>query len=246
MTDANIQAAAPEPRRSRARKRGVALFLTLSLTAVAATQSLAVFTNTADSSTDNLFDNGSIEISTNKPAQATITLRNMAPGDTQTGSIVVTNSGTLNLRYAMRSAITADTKPRDSANCASLGAAGCLSNKVILTIKEAVNSSCASFAGTTLYTGPLAGSFIGSNAQGSNAGDRVLAAAAFGANPAIANSVGSETLCFAAHLPLMGGTSSTTKYPNGPADDTDTDNSYILASTSASFTFDAEQTSNNP
>lgn len=231
--------------RSHARRRGIALFAALSLTAFAAAQSLAVFTNTADPSTGNLFDNGSIIITTNKPATATITLQNMAPGDTQTGSIVVTNAGTLNLRYAMRTTITADAKPRDAANCATPGAAACLSSKLIVTIKT-LGTSCAAFDGTTLYTGSLVGAFIGSNAQGSNAGDRILSAAALGANPSIANSVGNETLCFAAHLPLQGGNSATKQYPNGPADVADTDNTYQLASTTATFTFDAEQVSNNP
>jgi predicted ribosomally synthesized peptide with SipW-like signal peptide len=78
---------------------------------------------------------------------------------------------------------------------------------------------CDNFDGTQLYTGDLdssAGKLIGDNAQGAQAGDRSLAAGV------------AETLCFQVTLP------------------SGTSNSYKNATTTATFTFDAEQTKNNP
>lgn len=69
---------------------------------------------------------------------------------------------------------------------------------------------------TTLYSGALSGALFGDPTQGAQAGDRTLAAAA------------SEQLCFAWSLPLASG------------------NTYQGATTTTTFTFDAEQTANNP
>lgn len=81
---------------------------------------------------------------------------------------------------------------------------------------KSAGTSCAVFDGTTLYTGPLNGAAFGSNAAGAQAGDRTLNAAA------------NEVLCFRATLP------------------TATGNAFQGATTTATFTFDAEQTANNP
>ena len=70
-------------------------------------------------------------------------------------------------------------------------------------------------AGGNLYSGAISGAALGSNAQGPNAGDRTLNAGA------------SEQLCFAWSLPLASG------------------NAFQGAATTATFTFDAEQTANN-
>ncbi len=77
-------------------------------------------------------------------------------------------------------------------------------------------TSCAAFDGTTLYTGALSAGAFGNTAAGAQAGDRTLDAAA------------SETLCFRVNLPSSTG------------------NAYQNATTTATFTFDAEQTANNP
>lgn len=77
-------------------------------------------------------------------------------------------------------------------------------------------TSCAAFDGTTLYTGALSAGAFGNPAAGAQAGDRTLAAAA------------GETLCFRVNLP------------------SGTGNAYQNATTTATFTFDAEQTANNP
>jgi len=78
---------------------------------------------------------------------------------------------------------------------------------------------CDDFDGTQLYTGVLGGNpainVIGDPAQHAQAGDRPLAASA------------NEVLCFKVELP------------------SDTDDDYQGATTTATFTFDAEQTANN-
>ena len=75
--------------------------------------------------------------------------------------------------------------------------------------------ACGSTTGT-LYSGTLQGALFGSNAQGPQAGDRPVAAGA------------SDLLCFAWDLPLV-----------------TTGNAFQDATTTATFTFDAEQTKNN-
>jgi hypothetical protein len=80
-------------------------------------------------------------------------------------------------------------------------------------------SPCNDFDGTQLYIGDLdstAGKLVGDNTPGAQAGDRTLSTAA------------SETLCFRAALPATTG------------------NAFRSATTTATFTFDAEQTANNP
>ena len=77
---------------------------------------------------------------------------------------------------------------------------------------------CDNFDGTQLYTGDLdstAGKLFGDNTQGAQVGDRSLAVGA------------SEILCFRVSLAL-----------SAP-------NSIQNAATTATFTFDAEQTANN-
>lgn len=85
-----------------------------------------------------------------------------------------------------------------------------------LTVKT-LGTSCAAFDGATvLATTTLDGAAIGSNAQGAQAGDRTL------------NAATNEVLCFRVSLPI--GSDST-----------------VAGLTSAvTFTFDAEQTANNP
>jgi spore coat-associated protein N len=81
---------------------------------------------------------------------------------------------------------------------------------------KSAGTSCAAFDGTTIYTGVLNGAAFGSNAAGAQAGDRTLNASA------------NEILCFRATLPAATG------------------NAFQGATTTAVFTFDAEQTANNP
>lgn len=69
--------------------------------------------------------------------------------------------------------------------------------------------------GATLFSGALSAVALGSNAQGADAGDRSVAAGA------------TDSLCFSWELPIGSG------------------NAFQNAATSATFTFDAEQTANN-
>jgi hypothetical protein len=99
-------------------------------------------------------------------------------------------------------------------------ATNALGSAIQLTVKTADTpggTTCTAFNGTTLV-GPtnLNGAAIGSNAQGAQAGDRTLAAGA------------SELLCFRVSLPLTAA------------------NSLQGGTSAATFTFDAEQTANNP
>jgi spore coat-associated protein N len=97
-----------------------------------------------------------------------------------------------------------------------------LKDQLVLSIKSGVTTCTnAAFAatGTSVYTGDLdstAGKLAGDSATGSQAGDRNLAAST------------NEILCFNVSLPLATG------------------NAFQGAATTATFTFDAEQTANNP
>ena len=178
------------------------------LSTLAGLAGFAVFTDSA-SIGSNTFTTGTIDISTS-PASALVTFSTMAPGDSITDDIVVSNAGTLELRYAITSSATnADAKG--------------LKDQLVLTIKTidvtTPGTPCDDFDGTQLYTGDLdstAGALVGSNAQGSQADDRTLAAST------------NETLCFRVDLALSTG------------------NAFQDATTTATFTFDAEQTTNNP
>jgi spore coat-associated protein N len=180
----------------------LAVVLTVTLGAIAVfTDSVSVGANT--------FTTGTIDLTTN-PTTALVTYSNMAPGDAVTNSIVVTNNGSLDLRYAISSVATnTDSKA--------------LKDQLVLTIKTidvtTPGTPCDNFDGTQQYTGDLdstAGKLVGDAAQGAQAGDRSLVAAA------------AETLCFRVSLPI--GTGDT----------------FQNATTTATFTFAAEQTKNNP
>ena len=180
------------------------------------TGTLAVFTDTSPSSA-NTFTTGTLDLKLSDnnetdldSVSTSVTFSNMAPGDTVTDRIVPKNSGSLALRYAI-------------AGSATNGDAKLLKDQLVLTIKTidvtTPGTPCDNFDGTQLYTGDTdstAGKLVGDNAQGAQAGDRSLAAAA------------SETLCFRVNLPLTTG------------------NAFQNATTTVTFTFDAEQTVNNP
>jgi predicted ribosomally synthesized peptide with SipW-like signal peptide len=169
---------------------------------------LALFTDTATVGA-NTFGTGNVDIAT-APTTALITFTDMVPGDTDTGDLVVSNAGDLELRYAISSSAT---------NADALA----LKDALTLTIKTIDVTTpvtpCNDFDGTQLYTGDLddgaGGLLVGDPAQGADTGDRVLVAST------------SETLCFQVQLP------SAATGPEG-------------AATTATFTFDAEQTVNNP
>ena len=170
------------------------------ITAGGIASSLALFTDT-ESVDGNAFTTGSIQLSA-APTTALLTASALMPGDSVNGTLVMSNAGTAQLRYAMTASAT---------NADGLGLASQLSVAI-----RTLGTSCAAFDGSLLFSGAIGSAFIGSPSTGGQAGDRVLAGAT------------SETLCFRATLPLATG------------------NGYQNASTTATFTFDAEQTANNP
>lgn len=145
----------------------------------------AIFSDTQEVDA-NTFSTGTVDISTN-PTTALVTFSDMAPGDQATNPITVTNSGSLELRYAVTSTTTEDT----------------LAAQLDLTIKSGVTTCTnAGFSvdGTVIYTTGDLGSTTGVNVigdptQGAQAGDRTSAAS------------GSETLCFNVSLPSSTGNS---------------------------------------
>lgn len=91
-----------------------------------------------------------------------------------------------------------------------------LGTTLTLTVRE-LGTSCAAFDGTTVLASTiLNGATIGNPAQGPDTGDRTLAGAS------------NEVLCFRVSLPLATG------------------NALQGITSAATFTFDAEQTANNP
>ena len=128
----------------------------------------------------NTFSTGTVHIGIT-PAATILTAPAMMPGDTVNGSVVVSNTGTASMRYAVSGAATnVDTKG--------------LASQITVTIRQpdvAGGSTCTSFTGTQLYSGVVPyveGNLIGTFATHPNGG-RTLAFAA------------SETLCFRAALP---------------------------------------------
>jgi predicted ribosomally synthesized peptide with SipW-like signal peptide len=92
-----------------------------------------------------------------------------------------------------------------------------LRNVLTLTVKT-IGTNCTTFDGGQLFSGPLGAStaIIGNPATGPDLGDRNL------------NAAQSEVLCFRLTLPIGTG------------------NGYQGAASTTTFTFDAEQTANNP
>jgi hypothetical protein len=146
-----------------------------------------------------------------------VTFTAMAPGDAVAAPLLVSNDGSFALRYAVSSVATnVDTKG--------------LKDQLVLTIKSGV-TTCTNAAyaatGTDEYVGDLdsaAGKVIGDIATGQDGtvgtlnADRVLP-------PTTGNT---EVLCF--HVSLPGSTG----------------NAFQGSATTATFTFAAEQTTNNP
>ncbi len=148
--------------------------------------SLAVFTSGA-TVPDNSFTAGTVVLGTN-PTSALITYDNMAPGDQVTAPLTVSNTGTLELRYAATTVATdADGK----------GLAAAL---VLTVLRNTTTCTSSGYTGGTAIYGPsvlgpvgTAGVLFGDPAAGQQGGDRVLAASA------------NEVLCFHASLPLATG-----------------------------------------
>lgn len=140
------------------------------------------------------------------------------------GTIDITSSPTVAFTVSAMVPGDTNTQPLTIANAGTAplryaltsAATNTLGDTLTLTVKT-LGTSCAAFDGTSVLAATaLDGALIGSPTQGANAGDRVLAAAT------------SEVLCFRVSLPLATG------------------NGLQGATSDATFTFDAEQTANNP
>ena len=122
-----------------------------------------IYDNITETIGGNVFTTGTVDIATSSPS-ALVTLTGMVPGDQDTAPLTVTNSGSLDLRYAVESTTTENPLPAE----------------LVLTIKSGV-TACddANWTtdGTTLYTGILGNTtgvaVIGDQTQGNQAGDRV-------------------------------------------------------------------------
>jgi hypothetical protein len=164
----------------RRRWGGIVLFAALSVTTLFVAATGAVFSDT-ESVGGNTFVTGDVEISTS-PASAIVALNPMAPGDVVTDDVVVSNAGSLALRYAIKSTTTEAV----------------LAGQLDLTIKSGVTTCTTAGFGTdgTVVYGPgdlgstTGVNLVGNPTQGAHSGDRTLAATS------------SETLCFQVSLPL--------------------------------------------
>ena len=174
----------------------------------------ALFTDT-QSVGANTFSTGTVDIATT-PATALVSAGPIAPGDPPVyGAIDVSNDGSLELRYALKSTTTENS----------------LAPQLALTIRGPAASGVgcddpgfATYGTGEIYTGAGGGplgnttgiNIIGDPAQGAQAGDRILTGGA------------SEFLCFKVDLPLLS-----------------TDNTAQGKTTTATFDFISEQTANN-
>ena len=172
----------------RRRRLGALLLLSLvSGSLGAGALSLAVFTDTKASS-GNIFTTGTVVLGV-APTSAVLTSPNMLPGDVVNGTIVVSNTGTAALRYAMTSAWVDGPAPS-------------LSTQMVLAIEPKTGASCV-FDASALYNATASLAKIGDPTQGGQAGDRTLAAGV------------SETLCFQMTLPLGTGNTYQNKTTTG-------------------------------
>lgn len=185
---------------------------------------LAVFTDQAGV-TGNTFGTGTVDITTSPTSQivsyaapsGSPATGGMAPGDSDpaTGGRLLTVANSGTLQLRYALSVTAT-------NTDTKGLRGQLQLEVkgVDATTPGTGTECDNFDGASIYSGALdanatTGRIFGDAAQGAHAGDRVL------------NAGMSEVLCFRATLPLSTG------------------NAFQGASTTATFSFDAEQTKNN-
>ena len=161
--------------RRNSRRRALAALLMASAVATvgAGAMSLAVFSDSQAAT--GSWTSGTIKLGSISPSTV-FTATNILPGDGGSQTVVVSNTGTGQLRYAMSSVAT---------NTDSKG----LAAQMTMLVKV---GACPS-AGATLYTGSLGGSFFGSATQGADANDQVINAGA------------SQSLCFTWGFPLGSG-----------------------------------------
>ncbi len=194
-------------------KGGLLAVLALSA-AVVVTMSVssALFTD-SDAVGTNVFDSGTVTLTTAPTSAVWAAVNAGAPGDRATGSLTATNGPSLALRYAISGGNTSSTLAAAmNLRIALRGGGSC-----DFPYHNTDGTTTSLTDDTQLYAGSLnTAALVGSNAQGNQAGDRTLAASA------------SEVLCFGVVLPTTAG------------------NTLQGLSNTATFTFDSEQTANNP
>jgi spore coat-associated protein N len=166
----------PKKRQTR-KKIAASAALLLGAASALTISSLAVFTDT-ENVASNAFSTGSLDLTVGTNT-ALLTGTDMIPGDRVTSELIVGNSGSVDLRYAMTSSTTGDAP---------------LAADLVLAVKSGV-TTCddAGFLvdGTLLASGTLdSGPAFGDPTQGLDGGDRNILA------------TGNEALCFNVSLPL--------------------------------------------
>lgn len=175
------------PKQGRRFARGLVM-LGVSVVGLTSVVTGAFFTD-SQSVGANVFTTGSVDIGVT-PATAAITMATMAPGDTVTAPLTVSNDGSLAQRYSVLSTTDATD-------------ANFLAAQLQMTIKTGVTACTnAGFTatGTSVRAAGVLGStagtkVIGDPAAGAQTGDRTLAAGA------------SEVLCIQVSLPSATGNS---------------------------------------
>lgn len=143
--------------------------------------SMAVFTGEA--STSASFSAGTVDINASD-ASTTLSMSDMAPGDSVTAPVTVSNGGSLDLRYSMSTTATSTDGATTTAD-----ASNAMAKALAVEIRQAAaEADCtdANWANltTSVATGALDVIAIGDPTTGQQAGDRSLATAQ------------SEVLCF--------------------------------------------------
>lgn len=180
----SFQRPAPADRDRRRRLVGTVVIVGLAFVGIGQLTTAALFEDSATAAVS--YASGNVSIQANGFASTTLAAAtNLAPGDTVFRSVNVTNTGSLDLRYAVSGITTVETKNLSSvlrytvfqgvsnAQCAAGntgGGAAVASNVTIATVTTAV---------------------VGSSVMGFQTGDRPIAAGA-----------GADALCVAMDLPL--------------------------------------------
>jgi len=156
--------------------------------AVALIGAIALFTDQA-TNPGNTFSTGTVDL-TIDPATAMFTVSNMAPGDVQYSGIKLSNSGSLQLRYAMTTTADGNSTLDEQLKLTIDVVTGAGNDTVWYTADDVVGEA-------NIYgpDGVLSSAAIGNPAQGADTGDRTLAAS------------GTERLRFKVTLPLDTGDS---------------------------------------
>lgn len=188
----------------------------LTITSISAATMFSMALFTDQETDQSTFTTGTIVLDATKIAALDLTSSVMMPGDSVRSSVTVENDGTAQLRYAVSQTST-NPDTKD------------LRSSLLLVVKTedagggtdfgTDGDYCDDATGTTLRASAAlgaSGNLVGDPTQGAQSGDRTLAA---GTN---------EVLCFYVSLSI-----------SAP-------NSMQGATTVTTFTFDAEQTANNP